>query len=176
LNLSQDGANKSHISKLEAISSRRYSLTRRSQSSVTGVFIMAKTIQREIPAKPNEQTSETIHPSVLERISSYPKLKVALEGHPQLVWNLHALEMQLRAFWEDKYDPESSRAQAYTTQRVKRQGSFGLRISRLLSTWTFTRHDSRSDSGKPLLEEDNMGSAGILKTGLPVIDQPRPIS
>jgi hypothetical protein len=72
-----------------------------------------KTIQREIPAKPDERTKEYIHPSVLARISSYPELKNALDDHPQLLWNLRVLEMQLKEFWEVKYDPESSDAQAY---------------------------------------------------------------
>jgi hypothetical protein len=138
---------------------------------------MAKTIQREMPARPDEKTSETIHPSVLARISSYPKLQVALQDYPRLVWDMHVLEMQLRAFWETKYDPESSRALAYAAELVKRQSSFGSRINRLLLS-AFTWPDSGSEgNSKHLLKQDEIENTGTLRSGLPVIEpQPRPIS
>ncbi|XP_006454306.1 hypothetical protein AGABI2DRAFT_61172 [Agaricus bisporus var. bisporus H97] len=142
-------------------------------NSVSGIFVIAKTIQRDIPMKPDEKTCESIHPSALARISSYPKLKIAVENHPELIWDLLALEKQLKAYWETKYDPESSRAREYTTKMVKRQKSVGSRISRFLSTWTLTNVDSRGDGKKSTLEQ---GGAGALKTGLPVIETPSPIS
>lgn len=141
-------------------------------SSISGIFVLAKTIKRDIPGKPNKQTNETIHPSVMQR-HSHPDLQSVVKAYPELVWELQPLERQFKAFWETKYNSESSGAQEYAAQLAKdhvRDSGFwgvGSRISRF-----FTVKETRvwSRNYKPFKETNR-----VVSTGLPAAETRLPI-
>lgn len=131
-----------------------------------------------MPTKPNEKTNESIHPSVLARLSSYPDLQAIVKAHPSLICELHALEKQFKFFWGSKYDSESPRAQAYEVQLAKEQDSgiwgIGSRISRIFSRTIKRKTGIKYESGKPLLERNKAGDVAA-KAGLPVTETRPPI-
>lgn len=174
----QSGVNKNRMSKLKHPLKLSVHLTKTADSSVTGIFTLARTTKRAFPTKPNEKTNECIHPSVLEQISSYPNLQPVIQAHPELVCKLQALEEQFKAIWEKKYNPESPRALEYAARLVKDHDSgiwtVGSRISRVFS-WSLKRKTVvKSEGGKVLSERSNVGGV-VVKAGLPVTQTPPPI-
>jgi len=64
-----------------------------------GVFVLADTIQRQIPTSFNPITHESIHPSVLMQSAIPPQLANALAAHPDLITQLMPLEQQAKQQW-----------------------------------------------------------------------------
>lgn len=69
-------------------------------SSITGVFKLAETIQRQLPTKTGFPTHESIHESVLEQKDLIPGLVEILEANASLVCKLMPLEEELRTNWK----------------------------------------------------------------------------
>ena len=81
-------------------------------SPITGIFVLADTIQRPLPSVPNDPiTHESIHSSVLHQSSVSPALSVLLTLHPKFVSPLLPFEEEMKAKWA--YDPSSPSALAY---------------------------------------------------------------
>ncbi|EPT03844.1 hypothetical protein FOMPIDRAFT_98888 [Fomitopsis schrenkii] len=78
---------------------------------LTGVYKLAKTIQRTLPTVTNDITYETVHSSVLEQPHVLPQLAENIKRNPSLVCALHPLEEELRRRWA--VIPENETAQAY---------------------------------------------------------------
>ncbi|KAF8078667.1 hypothetical protein FPV67DRAFT_1466003, partial [Lyophyllum atratum] len=68
-------------------------------NSATGVFVLARSIERPIPTCPNDVTRETIHASVLEQEFLSPELANILARHPELVMPLLPLEQEVKLNW-----------------------------------------------------------------------------
>ena len=81
-------------------------------SPLTGVYKLAKTIQRTLPTVTDDVTHETVHPSVLEQSHILPQLAENIERNPGLVCSLQPLEEELRRRWA--VVPDNATAQAYT--------------------------------------------------------------
>ena len=80
-------------------------------SPLTGVYKLAKTIQRTLPTVTDDITHETVHPSVLEQSHILPQLAKNIERNPSLLCSLQPLEEELRRRWT--VVPENATAQAY---------------------------------------------------------------
>lgn len=80
-------------------------------SPLTGVYKVAKTIQRTLPTVTDDITHETVHPSVLEQPHVLPQLAENIERNPSLVCSLQPLEEDIRRRWA--VVPENAAAQAY---------------------------------------------------------------
>jgi hypothetical protein len=65
----------------------------------TGIYILADTIQRQIPTSFNPVTHESIHPSIFEQSAILPQLKHTLATFPDLVGQLMPLEEQAKQQW-----------------------------------------------------------------------------
>lgn len=76
-------------------------------SSVTGIYKLAKTIQRTLPTAPSNTTHEYIHPSVLAQDPPNPAVLRILDASPALLWGLLPLEEMLRAHWRVVRAPSS---------------------------------------------------------------------
>ncbi|PPQ62848.1 hypothetical protein CVT24_000542 [Panaeolus cyanescens] len=101
--------------------------------SATGIFLMASTMDRQLPSMPNDPvTRETIHLSVKSQSKINPRLSKLMEEHPDLVCPLETLEEAARARWP--YDPNSERAQAYA-KKLRRQSLFGVHTFVNTTTW-----------------------------------------
>jgi len=146
--------------------------------SSTGIFTLARTIKRDIPMEHNDKTNEYIHPSVLAQKSSYPNLEPIIKAHPELVCELQHLEIQFKAIWANKYDPESPRAQAYAARLKKDHDggiwSIGSRVSRIFNRTVKKKTGISYESGKPLFERSKAGDIAA-KAGLPVTETRPPI-
>jgi len=89
--------------------------TQRPHNSVTGIFLLANTVHRPLPAVPNDPiTHESIHSSVLHQTSLSPVLSGILASHPNIVSSLLPFEEEMKAKWA--YVPSSSSALAYKKQ------------------------------------------------------------
>lgn len=77
---------------------------------LTGVYSLAKTIQRKLPTVTDDITHETVHPSVLEQPHMLPELAENIERNPRLVSSLLPLEEELKRRWT--VSPGNERAQA----------------------------------------------------------------
>lgn len=84
-------------------------------SPVTGIFLLADTVQRQLPSAPGDPiTHESIHSSVLRQSSLSPLLSGLLALHPTIVSPLLPLEEEMKAKWS--YDSCSPAALAYQKQ------------------------------------------------------------
>jgi uncharacterized protein (DUF2235 family) len=86
--------------------------TQQPHNSVTGIFLLANTVHRPLPAVSNDPiTHESIHSSVLHQTSVSPVLSGILASHPNIVSPLLPFEEEMKAKWA--YDPSSPSALAY---------------------------------------------------------------
>ncbi|KZT72838.1 hypothetical protein DAEQUDRAFT_685144 [Daedalea quercina L-15889] len=79
---------------------------------LTGVYSVAKTIQRKLPIVTDDVTHETVHPSVLEQPNLIPQLALNIDRNPSLVCSLLPLEEALRQTWSVAPEDESVQAHA----------------------------------------------------------------
>ncbi|KAJ8514702.1 hypothetical protein ONZ45_g7784 [Pleurotus djamor] len=85
---------------------------------MTGVFMLAHTIQRQLPEGINDVTREVIHSSVLEQSSLYPSVRSLIEKVPELISPLFPLEEEMKVNWPYKPPatlPAATTAAATTT-------------------------------------------------------------
>jgi len=80
--------------------------------SRTGVFVLADTIQRQLPTSIDPITHERIHPSVLKQGVILPQLKDTIAAHPDLVCQLMPLEQQAKEQWPPASGKHQSSAAA----------------------------------------------------------------
>ncbi len=69
---------------------------------MTGLFLLAHTIKRQLPTATDSVTHEYIHPSVLEQSSLYPSVKDVVTKHPELICELTPLEKEMKLNWPYK--------------------------------------------------------------------------
>ncbi|KAF8905539.1 hypothetical protein CPB84DRAFT_597698 [Gymnopilus junonius] len=93
--------------------------TQKPHNSATGIFMLANTVQRTLPAQPHDpETHESFHPSVLQQTKLSQSVSETLTLSPDFVAPLSPLEEYMKKKWP--YDPDSPQAKAYTI-KVQRQ-------------------------------------------------------
>ncbi|TFY67145.1 hypothetical protein EVJ58_g1816 [Rhodofomes roseus] len=79
---------------------------------LTGVYSLAKTIQRKLPTVTDDVTHETVHLSVLEQPHILPELAENIQKNPRLICALLPLEEELRHRWHVAAENASAQAHA----------------------------------------------------------------
>jgi len=98
------------------------------QNPLTGIFIMANTVKRPLPSKPNDPiTHESIHSSVLQQPSVSPALSGILTSHPKIVSSLLPFEEEMKAKWA--YDPSSPTSLEYEKKLKDQEAKKKKKIS-----------------------------------------------
>ncbi|CAL1695679.1 unnamed protein product [Somion occarium] len=118
--------------------------------SSTGIFALASSIQRELPAETDNTTHETIHLSVLQQQKQNPKLEQNVKNKPHLVGPLLPLEEEIKALW--KVSPEKSRGyqRRKTTQELEHKEN--------------GKGDNRVEATQHVLQEEKGSGHGVLKS------------
>lgn len=116
----------------------------------TGFFVLANSIQRQIPTSFNPGTHESIHPSILEQSAVLPQLKNTLATYPDLISQLMPLEQQAKQQWPP---PSGKHMKEDTTNTTELQASEvtivvarGSIISRAMKSLRRPRRDSATRS------------------------------
>ncbi|KAI9445014.1 hypothetical protein H4582DRAFT_1805459 [Lactarius indigo] len=124
--------------------------TQKPHDPQTGIFFLANSIQRQIPASFNPATHERIHPSILEQSAVLPQLKNTLATYPDLVSQLMPLEEQAKQQWPQPSGQHTKEDTTNTTERqvpgvtiVVTRGSI---ISRAVKSLRRPRKDSTTRS------------------------------
>ncbi|KAH9004251.1 hypothetical protein EDB86DRAFT_2155380 [Lactarius hatsudake] len=128
--------------------------TQKPHDPQTGFFVLANSIQRQIPTSFNPGTHESIHPSILEQSAVLPQLKNTLATYPDLISQLMPLEQQAKQQWPP---PSGQHMKEDTTNTTEPQApgvtivvARGSIISRAMKSLRRPRRDSATRSIRTL--------------------------
>lgn len=136
-------------------------------SSSTGVFALAETIQRAVPTSTDDVTHETIHPSVLHQKKVHPDVSHAVQANPSILWTLLPYEEHVKADWRVQRAPSMAVAQedhdvlGRVLQAAKEATKDGRHVGQAIVHALGHKHDDNSRAVDPMtriVQESSMGS------------------